>query len=158
MSALESRTEKTAISEIEEAVVALVRASRLPRLQERLIAEAGTPVERASYVLLREVAERGQVRPTELARVLGVDISTISRQVGQLERQGLVARVAEAGDRRVSSVRLAAAGQDTLDRLRAARHRLFMKILADWSAADCATLAPLLDRLARDMTVEGGRR
>lgn len=145
------------IASIEESVVTLVREATLPRLQERFVAEAGVAVERAGYHVLRTVAEQGQVRLGDLARELGVDSSTVSRQVRGLEIAGLLARSGDPADGRVARLELTAAGADALARLRSARHRLFAELLADWPAADRDTLAPLLARLVHDFVVRAGR-
>lgn len=138
----------SAVADIEEAIVTIVRETNLPRLQERLAAESGVAVERAGYSVLRVLSEHGESPLTPLARQLGLDNSTVSRQVAALERDGLVTRASDPTDRRVASLRLSEAGADALARLKAVRHRMFAEMLGDWSAEDRATLAPLLNRLA----------
>jgi DNA-binding MarR family transcriptional regulator len=145
------------IATIEDSVVTIVREATLPSVQERFVEQAGVAVERAGYGVLRGVAEHGPVRVTDLARQLGVDPSTVSRQVKALERQGMLARDGDPRDGRVARLALTPAGGEALELLRVVRHRLFAEILADWAAEDRATLAPLLARLARDFVVLGGR-
>ena len=146
------------IATIEASIVTIVREATLPSTQERFVARAGVGVERAGYSVLREVAELGPVRLTELARHLGIDASTVSRHVAALERQGMLARGSDPADRRVVKVQLTGAGAKALERLRAARHRFFAELLSGWPAADRERLAPLLDRLARDFVAKGGRQ
>ena len=145
------------IAAIEEAIVTIVREATLPSVQERFVTQSGVGVERAGYGVLRAVAELGPMRLTELAHHLGVDASTVSRHVRVLERDGLLSRGSDPADGRVAWLELSAAGADALDRLRAARHRLFAEVLADWPVEDRETLAPLLSRLAHDFLVLGGR-
>lgn len=152
-----STTSDVAIASIEASVVTIVREATLPSLQERFVAQAGVAVERAGYHVLRVVAERGSLRLSDLAHQLGVDASTVSRHVKTLEAQGMVARSGDPTDGRVARLELTPAGGEALRRLRAARHRLFAEILADWPAADRDALAPLLARLAREFVVRGGR-
>ena len=142
---------------IEDALVTIVREFSLASTQERLIGAAGVSVERAGFGVLRCVSERGEVRVSELAQVLGVDTSTMSRHVTALERGDLVARADDPSDGRAARVRLTAAGVEVLRLLREAWHRYFTELLAGWPEADRAVLAPLLVRLANEVLERGGR-
>lgn len=147
---------ETLLSSIEESIVTIVRQATLPWLQQRVIAESGVAVERAGQALLRTVAERGTVRVTDLARLHGVDVSTVSRQVAYLVSVGLLTRAEDDADRRVSNVSCSAAGRDALEQLQAARHRVVAEILEGWPVEDRAVFAPLLARLADDLVRCGG--
>lgn len=98
------------IATIEDSVVTIVREATLSSVQERFVEQAGVAVERADYDVLRGVAEHGPVRVTDLARQLGVDPSTASRQVKTLERQGMLARDGDPRDGRVAHLALTPAG------------------------------------------------
>lgn len=147
-----------AIAVIEESIVLIVREATLPRVQERFVSHSGVALERAAYGVLREVSEQGSVRLTELANLIGLDLSTVSRQVKGLESLGLLTRKDDPIDRRAMYVTLTKQGAQALRRLREARHRFFGDLLADWSREDRDRLAPLLDRLAREFRVLGGRQ
>lgn len=142
---------------IAEAVVTIVRELSLASTQERLIAAAGVSVERAGFGVLRCVSERGEVRVSELAQFLGVDTSTMSRHVKTLELGGLLARAEDPLDGRAARVALTPSGVEVLRLLREARHQYFTELLAGWSDADRAVLAPLLTRLANEVLERGGR-
>ena len=135
------------VDDIERALTTLVRRANLPRLYDRLAASAGIPLDRASYVTLGRVDEDGPVRVRDLARALGVDPSTASRQVGLLERTGLVARVTDDGDGRAVLVKVTQVGIDALRRMREARRLALAEIMAPWPDADRVTFAALLTRL-----------
>src|SRR3546814_1629465 len=115
-----------------ESGLASVRAATRPSWQERVVAQAGVSVERAAYGVLGSLGELGPVRLTDLARQLGVDPSTASRQVKALEERGMVARVGDPGDGRVARLGLTPDGAAALELLRGARHRLFADALAEW--------------------------
>ena len=142
---------------IEDALVTIVREFSLASTQERLIGAAGVPVERAGFGVLRCVSEHGEARVSELAQVLGVDTSTMSRHVKSLERGELVVRAEDPLDGRAARVGLTAAGVEVLRLLGEARHRYFTELFAGWSDADRAVLAPLLARLADEVLERGGR-
>ena len=142
---------------IEDAVVTIVREFSLASTQERFIGAAGVSVERAGFGVLRCVSERGEVRVSELAQLLGVDTSTMSRHVKTLERGELVVRAEDPLDGRAARVSLTGAGAEVLRVLGEARHRYFTELLASWSETDRAGLAPLLAQLANDVLERGGR-
>lgn len=147
----------SAIVSIEESIVTIVREAMLLRSQEKFVSHAGVGMERVGYSVLRAVADHSPLRLSDLAHQLGLDVSTVSRHVKALEGKGLLARSGDPTDGRAAHLELTPAGVEALDRLRAARHRLFAEILADWPQADRTTLAPLLARLAHDFLVRGGR-
>ena len=102
------------------------------------------------YPMLRRIAEH-QPRLTELAELLNVDLSAVSRQVRQLEDRGLVARSADPDDRRAAMLSLTAEGKEALAEFRASQRRRMAELLEGWSRADRAALATLLTRLADDL-------
>lgn len=138
-------------------MVTLVREFSLASTQERLIGGAGVLVERAGFGVLRCVSERGELRVSELAQVLGVDTSTMSRHVKTLEGGGFVVRAEDPLDGRALRVGLTAAGVEVLTLLGEARHRYFTELLAGWTEGEREALAPLLERLANEVLERGGR-
>ncbi|WP_027341060.1 MarR family winged helix-turn-helix transcriptional regulator [Hamadaea tsunoensis] len=104
-------------------------------------------LDRAAYLLLRRLDEHGPAQINGLAEALGLDGSTVTRQVTALERDGLVTRGRSDSDGRAILVTPTPAGRERVRAVRAARVELYERILADWPQADRATLAELLTRL-----------
>lgn len=142
---------------IEGSVVAIVRFATSARLQARVAADVGKGLDRALYGLLLALEEGGQLPVTSVARRLGLDASTVSRQVSALERAGWVTRAKDPSDRRVALLTLTAPGHRLLRRLRTARHRLFADVLSQWPPEERNLLAPMLARFATDLAAEGER-
>jgi DNA-binding MarR family transcriptional regulator len=140
-----------AVSRIDDALNILVRRTQGPRAQEQLTARAGLSLERAAYPLLRRIGEAETVRTSDVAAALSVDVSTVSRQVKQLELEGLVARNPDPSDGRASVLALTAAGREALERLRRARREVLGEVVARWPDDDRSALADLICRLADDM-------
>lgn len=65
----------------------------------------------------------------QIARRLGVSLSTVTGIVDRLEDQGLVQRAEDTCDRRITRVRVTDAGQQILDRLHASRRELLQRIV-----------------------------
>jgi DNA-binding MarR family transcriptional regulator len=88
----------------------LRRASRaVSALYDEFLAPAGITV--TQYAILVNIArqEKGISR-TALAGLLGMDRTTLTRNLGPLERARLVGGKADAADRRANILRLTAAG------------------------------------------------
>src|SRR3954452_9027934 len=63
-------------------------------------------LDRASYVLARTLATGPPVSINGLAELVGLDATTVTRQVATMETEGLVRRERHPHDRRVSLVEL----------------------------------------------------
>ena len=100
--------------------------------------------------LLRELqaAPGNRLRRVELAGRLGVTPSGIARQLGPLERIGLVGRESHARDARLALVTLTAAGaRITEEALETAEHTAGRVLGALWSPPERERLATLLARV-----------
>lgn len=71
----------------------------------------------SGYVTLSALRWRGPVIQRGLARVLGVEGPTLTRQLDRLEAEGLIARGPAGDDRRAVRVELTAAGAARLEEL-----------------------------------------
>jgi DNA-binding MarR family transcriptional regulator len=79
---------------------------------------------------------------------LGVDRTTMVGLLDGLEGKGLVARQADAGDRRRNVVGLTDAGQRTLRKAKAASDEAERRLLGELSATEAGQLRELLGRVA----------
>ena len=145
-----SAVAESTVDQVENSLIPLVRYLSSPRTWRRIARSADIPLDRASYLVLRAVAESEPVRTTALAEQLGVDRSTMSRHVTVLDQAGFVTRTADPDDGRAQAVSLTPAGREVMEKTRAARHDLITDGLAEWDDTDRAHLAALLGRLADD--------
>jgi DNA-binding MarR family transcriptional regulator len=136
----------SSLEDIERELTRLVRALFVPRVHERLSERAGVSLERSAYGVLGRLSEAGALRTSELAGILSVDVSTVSRQVQDLESRGLLTRRPDPADGRATVLSLTAAGERVLGKIRTARREMMRAILSDWPADDRAELARLLSR------------
>jgi DNA-binding MarR family transcriptional regulator len=142
-------SERETIEQIETEVALLMRRAEATRR-----ATGDSPhraLDRAAYLVLRKLAEGGPQQVGALAVELGLDGSTMTRQVTALERDGLVRRGRSETDGRAIVVTPTAEGMRRMTGVRTARHDLYERILAEWSEPDRTQLARLLGRLNRDM-------
>lgn len=89
--------------------------------------------------VLASLTRRGPMRLSNLAVLEGVRQPTMTEVVSRLERNGLVRRKAEAGDRRALSISVTRAGSDVVARRRRRRDRALMEALSGLTAEELAT-------------------
>ncbi len=141
---------------IERALGTLFRLSRNFRFQEAVHQRSGFTADRASYGVLARVGELQPVRLSDLAHVLGVDVSTTSRQVAALEQRGLLSRSADPDDGRAVRLDLTPAGQQYLHRLSQAWHEIVAEALIDWHPREIAKFATMVDRFVANLASSTG--
>ncbi|MET7653279.1 MULTISPECIES: MarR family winged helix-turn-helix transcriptional regulator [unclassified Streptomyces] len=99
-----------------------------------------------SYTLLGHLEESGGCRATDLAAHYALDKSTVSRQVGALERAALIERRQDPEDHRVQVLHLTGAGRSILAQVTESRRAAFRERLAQWPAGDLERFAEYLVR------------
>lgn len=105
------------------------------------------------WVTLWRIAESDTLlNQTDLARKVGIEGSTLVRQLDGLERQGLIERVVDR-DRRARLIRMMPAAWPVIERVKQRATDLCHEILSDIDPArldECATLLQLMRERLRD--------
>jgi DNA-binding MarR family transcriptional regulator len=104
-------------------------------------------IDRMALMVLGTLAHCGASRLSTVAERTGLDPSTVSRQVADLEKAGLLARDTDPEDRRAILLEATPEGQRLLDRLSRGRRRRVERLLSDWQPEDIVTLGRLLAQL-----------
>ena len=99
------------------------------------------------FAALAKLGETGPCTQNALGRLTAMDNATISGVLGRLQDRGLIARAADATDRRMLQVRLTDAGAALLRRCLAAAQAISAETLAPLTPAEQAALLDLLRRL-----------
>ena len=136
-----------ALFTVEREIGLLLRRSRA--ISARLARELHPDLDGAAYGLLSLLADLGPLRASDLVTRLGLDKSTVSRQVSSLVDLGLVVREADPADGRAQVLSPSAEGSTRLARIREARRARWEADLSHWPAEDVARLGELLGRLNR---------
>jgi DNA-binding MarR family transcriptional regulator len=105
------------------------------------------PMDRASYLLLLRLERDGPQRVAALAASLGLDGSTVTRQLAALDSRGWVHRNADPLDARVTVVEATGAGLTAVDDVRRLRQGRIDAVFGDWTAAEQAELGRVLGHL-----------
>jgi DNA-binding MarR family transcriptional regulator len=134
--------------EVSTQLIRLLRLVERKRAQHQ--AEHPDAVERATYHLLVHLVKDGPQRASALAEAVHSDPSTISRQVAQLVRLGLVERTADPEDGRATLLAATDEGRRVFEQNRRARIEQIAKMLSHWSEHDRRTLGELMRRFATD--------
>ncbi|MBV9581527.1 MAG: MarR family transcriptional regulator [Chloroflexi bacterium] len=90
----------------------------------------------------------GGASHSDIARGLGVGVSTVTGIVDRLVEHGLVERRTDPGDRRLSRVVVTQAGSDLIDRLWASRREQLDLLLGELTSDERTTLISALQHLA----------
>jgi DNA-binding MarR family transcriptional regulator len=112
---------------------------------------SGDELEPGSFWLLKSIAAGEPMRVTALAACTNLDTSTVSRQVAQLDRSGLVERTPDPDDGRAHRLQLTDAGRHQLHDAFARRRALLRRVLDRWASDDIADLDRLLGRFVTDL-------
>ncbi len=104
----------------------------------------------ASVPLLFRLLD-GPKRATELAELLHVDLSVVSRQITSLAARGLVAKTRDDTDRRASSVEITDSGRKVTADVERVRTGFIKGLVTDWDDADVTRFADYFHRLAESL-------
>jgi DNA-binding MarR family transcriptional regulator len=140
----------SAIETVSTELIALVRGLR--ELHGTVTRASSYPVDTSGATILARLDQLGPSRLSTLAAVLCLDVSTVSRQVPVLERQGWVARERDPQDHRAQLLELTPLGRDVLTDVRRASHEALSHLLPDWTDAELKAFAGQLARFNDDVT------
>jgi DNA-binding MarR family transcriptional regulator len=141
----------------------------LQRALERLArrSDIHRDLDRASYLLARTLDATGPLSVKELASRLGLDATTVTRQVAAMELRVLLYRRSDPNDGRVTLIELSAKGQRAMSAVQRARRERVRHLFAEWPRRDQLEFGQLLGRFndavvdrelrsARDPAPKGG--
>ena len=140
----------SSIETVSRELVQLVRGLR--ELHGAISSASQHPVDPSGAMVLSRLEELGPVRLSTLAQVLCLDISTVSRQVPVLERQGWVVRERDPEDQRAQLLDLSDAGREVLTEVRRSRVEVLRRLLPDWTDKELTAFAAQLHRFNTDVT------
>ncbi|NYH80908.1 DNA-binding MarR family transcriptional regulator [Actinopolyspora biskrensis] len=135
----------SAAAEVEQELAMMFRRAR--KMSSSVATEVHPELDPASYSLLLMVADSGSLRAMDMAERIGLDKSTVSRQIAHLVRLDLLRRVPDPEDGRARLIQLSDSGRARLDEARKCRSRRLRADFAQWSTDDLHQFARLLGKL-----------
>ena len=103
-------------------------------------------MDRAAYLIARTLDDGGPASVNEIARMLSLDGSTVTRQVASMEARGQATRKIHPVDGRAWVISLTPTGRKTMEAISALRRTRLSDWIADWTPAEIDTFGELLQR------------
>lgn len=108
-------------------------------------------MDRTQLHVLALVTRQPGLRTSEVSRVFGLDLSTVSRHVSELVARKLVERQEDPHDRRAHLLIATAQGHALVREISERQERVLDRALASWPVADQQELIRLLTQLTADL-------
>ncbi|MEU1534521.1 MULTISPECIES: MarR family winged helix-turn-helix transcriptional regulator [Streptomyces] len=123
------------------------------------VGQVRNSMDRAAYLLLNRLDKEGPMGVKALAASMGIDSSTVTRQVAPLVDTGLVKRTSHPEDGRAVVLQLSPRGHARLEEVRSSRRQLMAELTDDWEPQErevfCALLMRFNGALSARMTTTG---
>ncbi|MEV7126222.1 MarR family winged helix-turn-helix transcriptional regulator [Streptomyces sp. NPDC093260] len=116
------------------------------------VAQVRNSMDRAAYLLLNRLDQEGPMGVKALAASMGIDSSTVTRQVAPLVDTGLVKRTSHPEDGRAVVLQLSPRGLARLAEVRSSRRRLMAELTHDWEPEEREVFCSLLTRFNRALS------
>ncbi|MEU6989675.1 MarR family transcriptional regulator [Streptomyces sp. NPDC046465] len=110
------------------------------------VGQVRNSMDRAAYLLLNRLDKEGPMGVKALAASMGIDSSTVTRQVAPLVDTGLVKRTSHPEDGRAVVLQLSPRGQARLDEVRSSRRELMAELTQEWAPEERESFCALLTR------------
>jgi DNA-binding MarR family transcriptional regulator len=131
----------------------LLRWARV-RLHDRIMTDTGIPIDRSAVVILDTLHHDGPMRMSMLAATIGLDRSTVSRQVAAVVAAGLVEKTDDVKDARAAVLSLSARGQSVRQAVAHSWQAIAMELIDDWRVDEQVEFGRLLSKLAHRLREE----
>ncbi|MFB7777502.1 MarR family winged helix-turn-helix transcriptional regulator [Streptomyces bauhiniae] len=110
------------------------------------VGQVRNSMDRAAYLLLNRLDNEGPMGVKALAASMGIDSSTVTRQVAPLVDAGLVKRTSHPEDGRAVVLQLSPRGATRLAEVRSSRRQLMAELTEEWTPAERESFCDLLSR------------
>ena len=128
-----------------------ILARRVEQVRIGGVGDQRNSMDRAAFLLLHRLERSGAVGVKALAGAMGIDSSTVTRQVAPLVETGLVDRVPNPDDGRAVLLELSPLGRERLGEVRASRQEMIRRLMAEWPDRDQRQFCELLTRFNQAM-------
>lgn len=142
-----SSVDRSRAEAVENLFDGLVRVSRSLRSRSGDWSHLARDLTRGDMVALGVIERHGPTRPGQIAAVLAVDPSVVSRHLATLDRLGLVSRSTDPVDRRAEQISITPAGRERLAQARAAMCEALAGRLSGWDVDAIAEATTVVHQL-----------
>jgi DNA-binding MarR family transcriptional regulator len=138
---------------LDQAELAARMRLAIARIHRQLRQDTNDGLTLTQLSTLVRVEEHEPVRPGQLATLEGISPSTLTRLIAMLEELGMIARLTDPTDGRVSFLRLTDKGRTSLEKIRSRRTARLLDRLSALSVEDRRRLVaalPVLEAIGGD--------
>ncbi|AVP68460.1 MarR family winged helix-turn-helix transcriptional regulator [Prescottella equi] len=121
-------------------------------LKNAIAGTADDPIAPALVAVLVALSGRGPCRQNELASILCLSQSGLSRQMTELVDAGLVERHPDPDDRRAFRVQVSEKGDEVLQTTKERRSARLRALLGEWSQEEATAALTAVERLTDSLT------
>ncbi len=121
------------------------------------VGQVRNSMDRAAYLLLNRLDKEGPMGVKALASSMGIDSSTVTRQVAPLVDTGLVKRTSHPEDGRAVVLQLSPRGAARLDEVRTSRRELMAQLTQEWEPEEREQFCALLARFNSALSARHGQ-
>jgi DNA-binding MarR family transcriptional regulator len=150
--------DRASLARLEVALSALVRWSESKHIRSEVARRSDCDLQPGLMRLLEHFDVAGPMRVSDIADCLHIDISTVSLQLRELVRDGLVKRMPDGRDRRVALIVITVEGQAAVARVRVARQELladvFGRVRPDELEQAAGVLIQVQEHMLADMIAQ----
>ncbi|WP_260636017.1 MarR family winged helix-turn-helix transcriptional regulator [Streptomyces angustmyceticus] len=139
-----THTDSALLDALQHQVAVFARRAEQSRLGG--VGQARNSMDRAAYLLLNRLDQEGPMGVKALAAGMGIDSSTVTRQVAPLVDSGLVNRATHPEDGRAVVLQLSERGRTRLEEVRTSRRALMALVTEQWSEEERTAFTTLLTR------------
>ncbi|WP_030020636.1 MarR family winged helix-turn-helix transcriptional regulator [Streptomyces monomycini] len=139
-----THTDPALLDALQHQVAVFARRAEQSRLGG--VGQARNSMDRAAYLLLNRLDREGPMGVKALAAGMGIDSSTVTRQVAPLVDSGLVNRASHPEDGRAVVLQLSERGRSRLEEVRASRRALMALVTEEWTEEERDSFCSLLTR------------
>ncbi|GCD43389.1 MarR family winged helix-turn-helix transcriptional regulator [Streptomyces paromomycinus] len=139
-----THTDPALLDALQHQVAVFARRAEQSRLGG--VGQARNSMDRAAYLLLNRLDKEGPMGVKALAAGMGIDSSTVTRQVAPLVDSGLVNRASHPEDGRAVVLQLSERGRSRLEEVRASRRALMALVTEEWTEEERDSFCSLLTR------------
>ncbi|UNO40195.1 MarR family transcriptional regulator [Streptomyces sp. MST-110588] len=139
-----THTDPALLDALQHQVAVFARRAEQSRLGG--VGQARNSMDRAAYLLLNRLDQEGPMGVKALAAGMGIDSSTVTRQVAPLVDSGLVTRASHPEDGRAVVLQLSERGRTRLEEVRASRRALMALVTDEWTEEERDAFCTLLTR------------
>lgn len=140
----DSASDAVLLDTLQHQVAVFARRAEQTRLGG--VGQVRNSMDRAAYLLLNRLDLEGPMGVKALAAGMGIDSSTVTRQVAPLVDTGLVKRTSHPEDGRAVVLELSVRGLSRLEEVRSSRRELMSQVTDGWTEAERESFCTLLTR------------